>query len=162
MYPPSDEGLNRETDSAVYYFTPAYYPLDSFSAHTVHIWGKTFPTAEHAFQWKKFSVVRPAIAEQVLRAKSPHAVKEISDAHKTDAPTNWNEVKVTFMEEIYRAKYEQHIDVQEVLKKTGNKQIIDNSPVDNFWGTGPHGNGENMLGKIWMKIRDGQAVVRAS
>lgn len=55
MYPKSNKDLNKETDSAVYFFTPAFHPLDNFSAHVINIWGKEFPTAEHAFQWKKFS-----------------------------------------------------------------------------------------------------------
>lgn len=58
------------------------------------------------------------------------------------------------MEEILRAKAEQHQDVREILKKTGQRIIIENCPVDGFWGIGPNRNGENMVGKIWMKIRD--------
>lgn len=27
-------------------------------------------------------------------------------------------------------------------------------PLDSFWVAGPEGNGKNMVGKIWMKIRD--------
>ena len=58
------------------------------------------------------------------------------------------------MEEILRAKTEQHEDVRDVLKKTGKRTIIENSPVDSFWGIGYDGNGQNVVGKIWMKIRD--------
>ena len=58
------------------------------------------------------------------------------------------------MEQILRAKAEQHEEVREVLRKTGNRTIIENSPVDSFWGVGSDGKGENMVGKIWMKIRN--------
>lgn len=154
MYPISSGGLNKETEKAVYFFTTAFYPLDNFSAHAVQIWNQNFPTAEHAFQWKKFSVVRPDVAEEILRANSPHAVKEISDAKKTEQPITWKDEKVSVMEEILRAKAEQHEDVREILKKTGNREIIENSPVDSFWGIGPNNDGQNMVGKIWMKIRN--------
>ena len=154
MYPISSEGLNKETEKAVYFFTTAFYPLDNFSAHTIHIWDQNFPTAEHAFQWKKFSVVRPDIAQKILEADSPHAVKEISDANKTGQPISWRDEKVATMEEILRAKAEQHEDVREILKKTGNREIIENSPVDSFWGIGPNNDGQNMVGKIWVKVRD--------
>ncbi len=40
------------------------------------------------------------------------------------------------------------------LEKTDNREIVENSPIDDFWGIGPEGNGENQLGKPWMKIRD--------
>ncbi|WKZ26776.1 MAG: NADAR family protein [Candidatus Paceibacterota bacterium] len=154
MYPKSNKDLNKETDNAVYFFTPAFHPLDNFSAHVINIWDKEFSTAEHAFQWKKFSETDAEIADKILEAKSPHLVKEISDANKSNQPSDWHDRKVSVMEEILKAKAEQHKDVREILKKTGNKEIIENSPVDNFWGIGPEGDGENMVGKIWMKIRD--------
>lgn len=153
MYPASSNNLNRETDTEVYFFTTAFHPLDNFSAHVIELWGKRFQTAEHAFQWKKFSSEHPEIAEQVLEAPSPDAVKKISDANKSLQPTTWNQDKVEVMEEILEAKAEQHEDVREVLKKSGDRTIIENSPVDGFWGIGADGKGENKVGQIWMKIR---------
>jgi len=154
MYPISDKNLNKEDNKTVYFFTPPYHPLDNFSAHSILLWGFNFPTAEHAFQWKKFSNNRKDISGVILNAKSPHLVKEISDANKSEQPSDWHEKKILVMEEILRAKAKQHKDVRGVLKKTGKRKIIENSPVDNFWGIGPDGNGQNMVGKIWMKIRD--------
>jgi hypothetical protein len=81
-------------------------------------------------------------------------VKEISDANKANQPSAWNEERVSVMEGILKAKAEQHSDVRNVLMKTEGRQIIENSPVDSFWGIGPDKNGENMAGKLWMKIRD--------
>lgn len=154
MYPDSSENLNKETKDAVYFFTPAFYPLDNFSAHTVRIWGITFPTAEHAFQWKKFSVSRSKIAKSILAAGSPDAVKKISNRNKDRVSKQWYDERMAVMEQILKAKTKQHEDVRETLKRTGNRIIVENSPVDSFWGTGPDGKGENIVGKIWMKIRD--------
>ena len=153
MYPDSSQDLNKDTDEAIYFFTPVFYPFDNFSAHSVNIWGIKFPTAEHAFQWKKFSISAPEIAQKILSANSPQQVKKISDSHKEKMPKNWHEIKVKIMEEIFRAKAQQHEDVQEKLAKTGKRTIIENSPVDSFWGIGSDGKGQNMVGKIWMKIR---------
>ena len=154
MYPDFSDGLNKETDQAVYFFTPAFHPFDSFSAHRVKIWGLEFPTAEHAFQWKKFSQVMPDISALILEAPSPEAAKQISIENKKYMSENWHQEKVAVMEEIFRAKAEQNQDVREALKRSGKRQIIENSPVDSFWGIGPNGDGQNMVGKIWMKIRD--------
>lgn len=66
----------------------------------------------------------------------------------------WYDERVAVMEQILKAKTKQHEDVRETLKRTGNRIIVENSPVDSFWGTGPDGKGENIVGKIWMKIRD--------
>ncbi|MBI2623827.1 MAG: NADAR family protein [Candidatus Liptonbacteria bacterium] len=154
MYPASSEGLNKETGEAVYFFTPAFAPFDSFSAHATHVWGITFPTAEHAYQWKKFSAADPEVAKAILAAPSPHAAKAIADKNKGKVPQSWFPGRAAVMEEVFRAKAAQNKDVREALKRTGKRMIIENSPVDNFWGAGPNGKGENVVGKIWMKIRD--------
>lgn len=103
---------------------------------------KGFPNAEHAFQWKKFSASHRSVANIVLLAKSPYLVKEISDANKDKLPPTWREERVAVMEEILCAKATQHQDVCDILKKTGGSKIIENSPVDSFWGIGPEGNVE--------------------
>ena len=145
--------LNKETNDSVYFYTPAFYALDNFSAHVVKIWGRKFRTAEHAYQWKKYADSAPGIAEQIFSAASPTEVKKISDANKTKADANFSELKFEVMEEILRAKTIQHEDVPAMLRETGNRQILENSPTDGVWGIGIDGTGQNMLGTIWMKIR---------
>jgi ribA/ribD-fused uncharacterized protein len=152
QFPEND--FNKETETAIYFYTPAYYALDNFSAHVVEIWGKKFQTSEHAYQWKKFENVLPDVAEAIFNATSPGAVKKISDAHKADVPEEFRMKKIEMMEEILRAKVDQHEKVRKILKESGTKTIVENSPTDNFWGIGPDGTGENALGKLWMKIRD--------
>lgn len=154
MYPDSSRGLNKETAKAIYFFTPAFAPLDTFSAHAVKIWGKVFLTAEHAFQWKKFSVARKAVAAKILKAPSSHLANVIAHQNKKWQPADWHKHKVAIMEQILRAKVRQHEDVRMILKKTGRRTIVENNPVNSFWGIGPTGKGENMMGKLWMKIRN--------
>lgn len=148
--------FNKETEDAIYFYTPVFYVLDNFSAHIVEIWGKKFQTSEHAYQWKKFADSNSEIADRILNATSPNEVKKISDAHKSDTSTEFHDSKIEIMEEILRAKAEQHEKVRRILKESGTKTIVENSPIDTFWGAGPDGNGENALGKLWMKIRDSQ------
>jgi ribA/ribD-fused uncharacterized protein len=154
MNMPLSEGLNKETEEAVYFFTPTFYALDNFSAHIVEIWGRKFQTSEHAYQWKKYSESHPDIAEEILKATSPNQAKKIADAHKKDSTSKFHEIKISIMEEILKAKANQHEKVVRTLKETGSREIIENSPTDSFWGIGPEKNGQNMLGKLWMKIRD--------
>lgn len=156
MYPTSSQDLNKETEEGVYFFTPAFYPLDNYSAHQVEIWGKKFATVEHAYQWKKFVATKPDIAEKIFLANSPEAAKKIADDNKSFQPDSWQEEKVGAMEQILTAKAEQHEDVQDALKRSGKRQIHENSPVDEFWGLGASGKGKSMVGKIWMKIRDSE------
>lgn len=59
------------------------------------------------------------------------------------------------MEELLRLKMEQNPYVKKKLLQTKDYLIIEDSPKDSFWEWGPKRNGENQLGKLWMKIREG-------
>ena len=154
MYPLSSKDLNKETDDAVYFYTPAFDALNNFSAHTIEIYGKCFPTAEHAFQWRKYNKVRPDIAKEIFLARCPEEAQQIAHQNKLAQPKDWHEKKVAVMEEILRAKLEQHETVHDVLERSGRRKIVENSPIDSFWGCGPKSDGENMMGVLWMNIRD--------
>jgi ribA/ribD-fused uncharacterized protein len=146
--------LNKESEDAVYFFTPDYYILDNFFASIVEIYGMRFQTSEHAYQWKKYSESAPEVAEEIFNATNPSQVKKIADANKAKAPHDFKERKVEIMEEILRAKLAQHEKVRRVLIESRDRRIAENSPTDDFWGLGPNKDGKNMLGRLWMKIRE--------
>ena len=146
--------FNKETDEAVFFYTPLHYSLDNFSAFSIKIWGKNFPTSEHAYQWRKYYEAHPDIAEEILSATSPNQVKNISDQHKDKVPESFVQNKQEIMKEILLTKIDQHEKVKRVLIETESKTIVENSPTDMYWGIAD-GTGENVLGKIWMDIRDG-------
>jgi len=154
MIPISSSGLNREDEEAIYFYTPAFDALNNFSAHTVDIWSHRFPTAEHAFQWRKFRDVRPDLSDSILAAGCPEEAQRIAHANKPAQPKDWHERKVAVMEEILRAKLAQHETVRDALTRSGRRRIVENSPIDEFWGAGPKGTGKNMVGVLWVKIRD--------
>lgn len=155
MYPEPDQQLTYQTEDSVYFFTHAYDPLSNWSAHAVAVWGRVFPTVEHAFQWRKFRDAEPDIASAILRAASPWAAIRVNRTlGEGKLPTDWVEVRTGVMEELLRAKAAQHEDVRDCLRKTGKRQIIENHPVDCFWGCGPDGKGENIMGRLWMRIRE--------
>lgn len=55
--------------------------------------------------------------------------------------------------DILRAKADQHEYVRRKLLATGDRELVENSWRDDFWGWGPNRDGKNMLGKLWMEIR---------
>jgi len=145
---------NYVTDTGVYFYTPRFYAFDNMSAFSVTIWGYTFMTAEHAYQWKKYSSSHPKLALEILHAPSAYATKKIANAHIDITPADWVEQRVEAMESILRAKMKQHEKLVRLLIETEDRVIYENSPTDNFWGIGSDGMGENTLGKLWMKLRD--------
>jgi predicted NAD-dependent protein-ADP-ribosyltransferase YbiA (DUF1768 family) len=61
--------------------------------------------------------------------------------------------KDAVMEALMRAKVAQHPEVAEVLKLTGKRCLLKGISTDLYWGVGPDGSGQNVMGKIWMKLR---------
>jgi len=153
MYPDTYD-LNFEDSGTVAFFSLPYEVFNNWSAHSVTIWNRTFPTAEHAYQYAKFSDADPAVAQQIASAISPWLAFQLSRKHRNLTPASWNEKKVSVMTEIITAKIEQHPDVKDRLIKTGIRKIVENSPWDSFWGIGPSGDGTNMVGVIYMQLRD--------
>jgi ribA/ribD-fused uncharacterized protein len=154
MYPDSSKNLNYEPEDAVYWFVTPYQSLDNWSAHAVNIWGKIFPSSEHAYHYRKHSETAPSIALKILAAPSPWAAMKIDRQHASKRRKDWDNVKVDIMTEIVIAKVTQNEDVRIRLLKTGEKQIFENSPWDRFWGRGEDGTGQNNMGKILMNIRE--------
>ena len=67
----------------------------------------------------------------------------------------WDSEKVAVMMSVVREKFRQHPDLAAMLLATGNELLVErNSWGDRFWGTDVDGEGENMLGKILMRVRD--------
>lgn len=154
MYPDSSQQLTYETEDGIYFFCDAFDPLDNWSPHAVKIWNTVFPSVEHAYHYRKFSDTAPDLAKEILAAPSPWKTMQIAHAHTDKMRPDWQEVKVSLMTEIVRAKVAQNEDVRDCLLKTGSKVIYENSPWDKFWGRGSDGTGQNNLGKILMQIRD--------
>lgn len=57
------------------------------------------------------------------------------------------------MKEIIRAKVAQHPYVKKKLIESGDRELVENSWRDDFWGWGPNKDGQNHLGKLWMEVR---------
>lgn len=67
---------------------------------------------------------------------------------------DWESVKITIMLEVLYAKFTQHPELKSLLLSTEEKEIVEHTTKDSFWGDGGDGSGKNMLGKCLMKIRE--------
>lgn len=144
--------LTLDTETEVFFYEQDFYVLSNFSAFNVDVFGRDFQTAEHAYHWRKFCDAHATIASCIRCARSAHDAFKIAEQHK-DKLGNWNAVRLDAMREILRAKAEQHEYVRRKLLATGERQLVENSWRDDFWGWGENRDGKNMLGKIWMEIR---------
>mgnify|MGYP003691392609 CR=1 FL=1 len=51
-------------------------------------------------------------------------------------------------------KFTQNQDLRQKLLDTGNRDLIEHTEKDKYWGDGKDGSGKNMLGKLLMKVRE--------
>lgn len=136
----------------ILFYEVEYYFLSNFSAFAVEWMGRLWMTAEHAYQAAKF--LEEEIRELIRNARSAHEAKQIAKKYKHLRRDDWDEIKLSVMESILRAKLEQHPEILKKLLLSEGKFLVEDSPTDSFWGRGHDWKGENWLGRIWMKLRD--------
>jgi ribA/ribD-fused uncharacterized protein len=142
--------------------------------------GKTFATAEHAYQYEKFAydgapAANTELAESVREQNTPamaaflargngggirwkwgQKLRQLYLSLREKGATidpKWDDRRVDVMRDVVKLKVEQDADFAAKLKATGDAQIEEASPYDSFWGTGKKGDGENWLGKVLMETR---------
>lgn len=153
---PATESKYHKLDDAerVCFYEQEFYVLSNFSAFEVRLMGWTFKTSEHAHHWMKFPDARALdIRRDLLNATSAHDTFKIAERNKDRRRPDWDLVKVDTMRRILRAKADQHEYVRRKLLETGDRELVEDSWRDDFWGWGPNHDGQNMLGRLWMEIR---------
>jgi N-glycosidase YbiA len=130
-----------------------YGCFSNFSPHPIVLKGVTWPTSEHYFQAQKFAGTPDE--EEVRRAKSPMVAARTGRSRKRPLREDWESVKDEIMHEAVLAKFTQHADLREILLGTGDAEIVEHTENDRYWGHGGDGTGQNRLGQILMKVREG-------
>ena len=104
-------------------------------------------------------------AVKILSEPEPALQKDIGrEVQHFDAKL-WDQHKLGIVWYGNFLKFTQHADLNERLQATGNKILVEASPVDLVWGVGlkdsddrildpANWTGKNLLGKVLMSIRD--------
>ncbi|KAI0266410.1 hypothetical protein BC834DRAFT_874448 [Gloeopeniophorella convolvens] len=131
-----------------------YYEFTNFSPHPVEYDGRVYPTAEHLYQAFKFFSTSPATAEHIRTLPSPRAAQQEAKRHISKQRRDWMEANMSVMDEVLAAKFAQHRSLRHLLRNTGSRELIEDSPIDWFWGIGSDNTGRNELGKALMRLRE--------
>ena len=110
--------------------------IDSFTWHS----------AEQFFQASKFT--DEAIITKIKECSNPFLCATMGQTREFKIRDDWEKIKVSVMEQAIRARFDQHPDLADILKRSKGT-LYDHSAEDSFWGIG-----SNVTGKILMKIRD--------
>jgi ribA/ribD-fused uncharacterized protein len=126
----------------------------------------TYPTAEHFMMAGKARLFGDAEAvAQILAAPGPDKVKAIGRRVKNYDDAAWSRERYAVVVEGNLAKFGQDAALKGFLLGTGDKLIVEASPVDPIWGIGlakddpaavkpREWRGENLLGFALMEVRE--------
>lgn len=129
-----------------------FYELSNFSPNGVEMNGLWYPTVEHYFQAQKFNDAD--YQEKIRTARTPKDSKTLGLSRQIPIRPDWEEVKDEIMFEACLKKFQTHKVLKELLLSTGDEELIENAPMDYYWGCGSTGVGQNKLGKILMRVRE--------
>jgi len=140
----------------------------SFSI-SVHAFGElhelTFATAEHYMMYKKAELFKDYdIRNQIYKSQSPKEAQALGRAVKNYDDSIWQAISFEVVVDANMHKFAQHEKLQRYLLSTGDKVLVEASPVDCIWGIGldkddPKAQdpstwrGENKLGFALMEVR---------
>ena len=141
-----------DTPTQVFFYEQDFYVLSNFSAFQLEWRDRRFQTSEHAYHCEKFSPGSYAY-DLIRTAPSAHEAFKFAEKYSSQRRADWDDVKVNIMRDILRAKADQHEYVRRKLLATEDRELIEDSWRDDFWGWGPNRDGKNMLGRLWMEIR---------
>ncbi len=129
-----------------------YGCFSNFSPHGFTLDDLYWTTSEHYFQAQKF--IGTHHSEQIRLVKTPKDAARMGRQRNRPLRSDWEQVKDDIMRKALLCKFSSHSDIREILLSTGNQELVENSPIDYYWGCGSDGSGKNMLGIILMEIRE--------
>jgi ribA/ribD-fused uncharacterized protein len=128
-----------------------YNVLSNFSAFKISYKNQEWMTSEHAYQAAKF--LDKDIQEKIQQTSSAYDAKMLALEYSDHVREDWIDINVIVMKEIITEKAKQYPYIQKKLLTSGNLEIIEDTD-DEFWGRGESGLGKNMLGQLWMEVRE--------
>lgn len=144
---------NRSGPIKFYNRGEPYYEFTNFYEAVVKIDGEDWLTTEHYFQAQKF-VGTPLVGAIRMLSRPREAFDKSRDPRYSNwRRSDWESVKEDVMYKALQAKFSQHKELHQLLMKTGDRELIEHSPYDSYWGDGGNGTGKNRLGELLMRLR---------
>ncbi len=128
--------------------------------------GIVYPTAEHYMMYAKVKMFDDSeIASKIIAVKTPGEAKKLGRQVNNYNEQVWQENRFNIVVQANLQKFGQNSKLKDFLVNTGNRILVEASPVDKIWGIGlatdntsienPNlWKGLNLLGYALMKVRD--------
>ena len=132
-----------------------YGCFSNFSPHPIELAGKIWATVEHYYQAHKFLGTKfEYLMAEIHAAPTPELAAQIGRSLDYQPHPEWCLHKQGVMYRAVWQKFATHADLRGILLATTGTEIIEDSPVDYFWGCGVDRSGQNHLGQILMQVRE--------
>lgn len=131
-------------------FTGQFANFSNFAPCEVELWGRKYPSVEHAFQ----SAKNNGEEWKVFCQTTSSAGKVKKAARQVELINTWEDLKVQVMQWLVWCKFQKE-PFKSLLLSTGEQYIQEgNWWNDTFWGVNlKTGMGKNVLGYILMETR---------
>jgi ribA/ribD-fused uncharacterized protein len=140
----------------IYFYKASERPygcFSNFAEYGFDLDNRWWKTSEHYYQAQKFITTEPDWFLAISEAKTPTEAASLGRDRSHLKRPDWDQVKDEIMFSAVLTKFQTHPDIRQILLATGEKPIVENSPVDYYWGCGKNGTGKNRLGEILMTVR---------
>ena len=148
------------SDACVFRFTKADWGVFSNFAplpNPISAAGNSWPTSEHLYQAAKFRL-SSAVQQAIAAAPSAREAAKIGRNRDNTPDADWMSRRADAMRWVIRMKREANRElIDSALDRTGQREIVEYSGHDAFWGAKPDGArlvGRNVLGRLWMELRE--------
>ena len=151
----------------IYFWKPEheYGLFSNWYTSYISAYNIKFVNAEQLFMWKKQQLFDPQnheLEQRILNTNSPDQIKKLGRKVNNFDQELWDEKKYQIMVEVLMEKFSQNSDLKYKLIDTGDLMLVEASPYDKIWGIGLNEfdaktktwQGENLLGKALMEVRD--------
>lgn len=138
----------------IYFYTTTdeYGCFSNFSPYGIEMESHWWPTVEHYFQAQKFN--DHSYQEKIRKAPTAKIAANLGRSRELPIRSDWENVKEEIMYKALLKKFQTHKEIKAVLLSTEEQELVENSPIDYYWGCGKDGTGLNKLGKLLVKVRD--------
>ncbi len=142
------------------------HPLSQWHPSSFSVNGITFNCAEQFMMYSKAKLFcDDETAEQILQSEKPSVQKQLGRLVQGFDETEWLHHRERIVYEGNYHKFTQNPNLKDYLLETGDKTLVEASPVDTIWGIGmseenpdaynpEKWKGLNLLGKALMKVRE--------
>ena len=125
--------------------------LLSTCARPLELENEQWRTAEHYVHTMLAGT--PGLANRIRAAESGYAAYKLAKPWYRRKIKGWKSQRRLYMTRAVYTLVQMYSDIHHYVLDSGEQMIVETSQYDHYWGIGRDLRGENMLGKVWMDVR---------